>query len=203
MKRAILAGALFVASIASGCNTPQPTANQSAADIAAKPTKDNGWDAYADHFLNEYFAANPQFAAYQGKHEYDGRFSDWSESGLGKEIARLKAEREKAAGFRDADLDARQRFERDYLVAQIYSDLFWRETADQPHTNPYWYSDAVDPDMYVSRPYAPLDVRLKAYTTYARNLPAALAQIKANMRQPMARNLLRSDGRRSAGLPIS
>jgi len=198
MKRAILAGALFVASIASGCNTPQPTANQSAADIAAKPTKDNGWDAYADHFLNEYFAANPQFAAYQGKHEYDGRFSDWSESGLGKEIARLKAEREKAAGFRDADLDARQRFERDYLVAQIYSDLFWRETADQPHTNPYWYSDAVDPDMYVSRPYAPLDVRLKAYTTYARNLPAALAQIKANMRQPMARNLIKI-GRQTIG----
>ena len=119
MKRAILAGFFFVASVASGCTTPQPAANQSAANTAAKPAKDNGWDAYVDHFLNDYFAANPQFAAYQGKHEYDGRFSDWSEAGLRKEIARLKAEREKPAAFRDADLDDRQHFERDYLVAQI------------------------------------------------------------------------------------
>lgn len=191
MKRAILASAFFVAWVVPGCSTPRPAADQSAA-------KDNGWDAYVDHFLNDYFAANPQFAAYQGKHEYDGRFSDFSEAALGKEIARLKAEHEKAAGFKDTDLDVRQRFERDYLIAEIDSDLFWRETADQPHTNPYWYSDAVDPDMYVSRPYAPLDVRLKAYITYARNLPAALAQIRANFRQPMARNLI-NIGRQTIG----
>src|SRR5947207_2643266 len=39
MKRAILAGVLFVASVASGCTTPQPAANQSAANTAAKPAK--------------------------------------------------------------------------------------------------------------------------------------------------------------------
>jgi uncharacterized protein (DUF885 family) len=198
MKRAILAGAFLAASIASGCTPSQTGANQSTASTAAKPAMDNGWDVYVDHFLNDYFAANPPFAAYQGKHEYDGKFSDWSEAGLSKEIARLKAEREKATAFKDADLDDRQRFERDYLLAQIDQDLFWRETADQPHTNPYWYSNAVDPDMYVSRPYAPLDVRLKAYTKYARNLHAALEQIKANMRQPMDRNLIKI-GRQTIG----
>src|SRR5262249_36220561 len=187
MKRAIAAG-LLVAFVVSGCNVSEP----------AKSAKDNGWDPYVDHYLSDYFAANPQFAAYQGKHEYDGRFSDWSDAGLRKEIERLKAEREKAAAFKDADLDDRQHFERDYLIAAIDNNLFWRETADQPHTNPYWYSDAVDPDMYVSRPYAPLDVRLKAYTVYARNLPAALAQIKANMRPPMAMNLIKI-GRQTIG----
>ena len=82
---------------------------------------------------------------------------------------------------RTADLDERQRFERDYLISQIDKDLFWRETADQPHTNPYWYSDPTDPDVYVSRPYAPLETRIKSFTTYAKNLPAALEQIKGNL----------------------
>ena len=198
MKRAILI-ALFLASIAaSGCASSKRAPDQSAANTTAKPAKDNGWDAYVDHFLNDYFAANPQFAAFQGRHEYDGEFSDWSEAGLNREIVRLKAEREKATAFRDAELDDRQRFERDYLTALIDNNLFWRETADQPHTNPFWYSDAVDPDMYVSRPYAPLDMRLKAYTKYARHLPAALEQIKANMRQPMDRNLIKI-GRQTIG----
>jgi uncharacterized protein (DUF885 family) len=171
-------------------NTNQPMNN------AAKTNAQ--WDAYVDHFLNDYFAANPTFAVVQGKHEYDGKFPDWSEDGLQKEISRLKAEREKATAFKDADLDDRQRFERDYLIAQIDKDLFWRETADQPHTNPFWYSDPTDPDVYISRPYAPLEVRIKAYTTYAKNLPAALSQIKINLKQPMAMNLIKI-GRQTIG----
>jgi uncharacterized protein (DUF885 family) len=84
------------------------------------------------------------------------------------------------------------------VIAQIDKDIFWRETADQPHTNPYFYADAVDPDVYVSRPYAPLDTRIKAYTTYARNLPAALEQIKGNMKLPLAKNLI-AIGRQTIG----
>jgi len=149
------------------------------------------WDAYVAQFLTDYFAANPTFAVVQGKHEYDGKFPDWSNEGLAKEIARLKAEREKASAFKDSDLDERQRFERDYLISQIDKDLFWQETADYPHINPNYYSDAMDPDVYVSRPYAPLEQRIKSYTTYAKNVPAALEQIKGVLKAPMAKDLIK------------
>lgn len=175
----------------------QPPANTDQASNAAALQKSN-WDSYADQFLNDYFSANPTFAVLQGKHEFDGKFPDWSEAGLQKEIARLKAERDKASKFTDEQLDERQRFERDYLLAQIDKDLFWRETADYPHLNPYWYSDAMDPDVYVSRPYASLDARLKAYTTYAKNVPAALEQIKGNLKGPLAMNLIKI-GRQTIG----
>jgi hypothetical protein len=176
-----------------GCQPPA-NMNQSNTTTAAN----SNWDSYVDQFLNDYFAANPTFAVYQGKHEYDGKFPDWSEAGLQKEIARLKAERDKASKFTDDQLDERQRFERDYLIAQIDKDLFWRQTADYPHLNPYWYADAMDPDVYVSRPYASLDVRLKAYTTYAKNVPAALDQIKGNLKGPLAMNLIKI-GRQTIG----
>src|SRR5262245_31692489 len=50
------------------------------------------WDAYVQHFLDDYFRANPTFAAYQGKHEYDGKLPDWSGPGIAGEITRLHRE---------------------------------------------------------------------------------------------------------------
>ena len=186
---------LFVSIFAASCVPPQ---NGNLANSNANSASNAKWDAYVEQFLNNYFAANPTFAVYQGKHEYDGKFPDWSQQGLTNEIARLKSEREKAAAFNDNELDDRQRFERGYLIAQIDKDLFWRETADQPHTNPYYYADAVDPDVYVSRPYAPVETRIKSFTAYARNLPAALEQIKGNLRSPMDKNLV-AIGRQTIG----
>jgi hypothetical protein len=182
-----------------GCQPPSNT-NQAVNTNAPVASPNPKWDAYVGQFLNDYFVANPQFGVYQGKHEFDGKLADWSEAGLTKEIARLKAEREKATAFKDPDLDEQQRFERDYLVAQIDKDLFWRETADQPHTNPYWYSDSIDPDVYVSRPYAPLETRIKAFTAYAKNVPTALQQIKANLKLPLAKNLARIGSQTIGGL---
>ena len=158
------------------------------------------WDAYVEQFLTDYFNANPPFAVNQGRHEFDGKLPDWTSEGLSKEIARLKSEREKAAAFKDTELDQRQRFERDYLISQIDSDVFWRETADQPHNNPYWYSGPLDPDTYVSREYAPLETRIKAYTAYAKNVPAALDQIKAALKLPLAKNLARIGSQTIGGL---
>lgn len=188
---------LLASSIFFGCVPPANT-NQSTNANSNATASNAKWDAYVEQFLTDYFTANPTFAVVQGKHEFDGKFPDWSAEGLNKEIARLKSEREKASAFKDDQLDERQRFERDYLISQIDKDIFWRETADQPHINPYFYADAIDPDVYVSRPYAPLDTRMKTYTTYAKNVPAALEQIKGNLKPPLAKNLI-AIGRQTIG----
>jgi len=181
-----------------GCQPPAANTNQ-ATNANSNSTASNAkWDSYVEQFLTDYFTANPTVAVIQGRHEFDGKFPDWSSDGLNKEIGRLKAEREKASAFKDDQLDERQRFERDYLIAQIDKDIFWRETADQPHINPYYYADAIDPDVYVSREYAPLETRIKAYTTYAKNVPAALEQVKANLKPPLAMNLIKI-GRQTIG----
>ncbi len=176
-----------------GCQQPAnaPLTNQTVNMNANAGSANNQWDKYVEGFLNDYFVAHPEFAVYQGKHEFDGKLPDWSEDGLKKEIGRLHAERDKAAAFKDDQLDERQGFERDYLISQIDKDLFWREIADQPHTNPYFYSDSIDPDVYVSREYAPLETRIKSYTAYAKNVPNALGQIKANLKLPIAKTLVK------------
>jgi len=62
---------------------------------------------------------------------------------------------------------SRERFDREYLLAVVDKDLFWLERRS-PFSNPAWYLDKIDPDMYVNRNYAPLNVRMKAYIKYAR-----------------------------------
>jgi uncharacterized protein (DUF885 family) len=136
-------------------------------------------------FLDDYFGANPTFAVYQGKHEYDGKFPDWSAAGIEAEIARLHRERDWAAAFDTAKLDEARRFQRAYLQAVVDRDLFWLEEARFPWKNPAYYGDALDPNVYVARPYAPLPDRMKALTAWARNAPAALAQIRATLQTPM------------------
>ena len=137
------------------------------------------------HFLDDYFRANPTFAVFQGKHEYDGQFPDWSVAGVQAEIARLHREQARASAFEAAKLDPRRRFQREYLLAVVDRDLFWLEVARFPWTNPAFYGDSLDPNVYVARPYAPLPVRMKALTAWANGAPAALAQIRATLQTPM------------------
>jgi uncharacterized protein (DUF885 family) len=168
---------------------------------AASPTDSHpAWSTHVQQFLADYFTAHPGFAVFAGKHEFDGQIADFSEAALTKEIKRLHAARTKTAAFTDSQLSKNERFERDYLIAQIEGDLFWLEVADQPHTAPFWYADALDPDVYITREYAPLETRIAAYTKFAGNVPRALDQIKANLKLPLARTAIKIGHRTIGGL---
>jgi hypothetical protein len=145
------------------------------------------WDRFVSGFIETYFAANPLFAVYQGRHEFDGRFPDWSDAGLLAWSRRLHGLRDSAAAFPVDSADPSRSLERDYLLAVIDRDLFWQERADWPRRNPAWYADQIDPNVYLARPYAPLAERMRAYTHWARSLPNALAQMRANLQTPMPR----------------
>ena len=151
----------------------------------APPAASAAWDAYVSEFIESYFLAQPNIAVWAGRHEFDGKLPDWSADGIKREVQRLHAERDRATAFPNDALDARQRFEREYLIATIDGDLFWQESLEWPFRNPTYYD--LEPDVYVTREYAPLPERLRAYTRYARSIPLAAEQIRANLRAPLPR----------------
>ena len=169
----------FVALVGCGRTESQPA------------TTASNWPVTRDALIEEYLEAHPAYAVYQGRHEYDGRLPDWSASGIAAEIARLHAAKDRIVAL--GDLVGAERFERDYMAARFDRDLFWLETAEAPFTNPAWYLDwivdNIDPAPYLTRTYAPLDVRMKGYATYARAIPQAAAQIRANLRTPLSKPL--------------
>ena len=174
--------------IALACAFPLLTCNRQP-QTTASPSAD--WNRYVEQFIEDWFRTHPDTAVNAGRHEYDGKLPDWSADGIRKEIARLKQERERARGFREDALDERQRLERDYLISVIDGELFWTENAEWPFKNPAYYSGSIGPSIYATREYAPLDMRLRAYTAYAKAIPQATQQIRANIRTPLPRTYIR------------
>jgi hypothetical protein len=130
------------------------------------------------------------FAVEAGRHEFDGQMPDLSAAGIRKEVARLEKCRRQVLAFDEAPLNAQQRFERDYLLNVIDTDLYWLGRAKFPFTNPAWYIDLLDPDVYLSRKYAPLATRMQGYIGYARAIPQIAADIRANLRTPLPRTFV-------------
>ncbi len=156
----------------------------SAAAVAAP--LDAAWDTHVTNYIESWFAANPSAAVYAGRHEFDGRLPDFSAKALSAEASRLEAARRATAAFEPSGLDAGRRVEREYLLSVIDGSLFWQVEAKWPERNPSWYLGAIDPEIYLSKPYAPLETRMRAFIAYANALPEATRQIRANLRPPLA-----------------
>ena len=153
--------------------------------VTTMPTHSQHWDTFVSRFIEDYFVANPTFAVDSGRHEFDGLLPDWSVDGINAEIARLHTSMEEAMAFDGATLSDKQRFEKEYLVAIIDGDLFWLDKTEEQYRNPRFYYGHLFPSVYVIREYAPLDVRMKAYTKFAGEVPRAVDQIMANLRTPL------------------
>jgi uncharacterized protein (DUF885 family) len=144
------------------------------------------WTQFSGAFVEGYFKQDPSFAVYQGRHEFDGKLPDWSDTGLKARANFLREAIANAEAIDGGTMSKDQQFERDYLINVAQAKLFWLEDADAPHRNISWYIDnGLDPGMYVNRPYAAPDVRMRAFIGYAKAIPNAVAQMKANLKTPM------------------
>jgi uncharacterized protein (DUF885 family) len=189
MKRAVLI-ATAAALALGGCKVSNAPGNGSGNGEASEATA-NGWTPFVDGFINGWFKLDPAFAVYQGKHEFDGQLPDWSDAGLKRQADFLNAGIRKAQSFPDSQLSPQQRFERDYLIKVAQGKLFWLTDADQPHTNPaYYVGGGLDPNVYLARPYADLPTRMKAVIRMFDNVPAAAANIRANLKTPMPKSFI-------------
>ena len=190
------AGVVLLAVFTTGCGKKGTPAASSG----------RAWDTWRDGFLNGEFQEFPDMAVYVGRHEFDGKLPDWSAAGLTKTISWLHKSRTEAVAFTEPAIDQPRAFERDYILAIIDRQLFWMESADSPHTNPDFYvsnnpiGPGLSPDPYVTRLYAPVETRLKAYIAWANAVPAAVAQIKSNLKAPLSKPMIDIGRLRFAGL---
>jgi uncharacterized protein (DUF885 family) len=163
--------------------------NQSTPPPSLKPKSPSpasvAWLRQSNSFIEEYMLARPSFAVQAGRHEFDGQLPDLSAHGIKREIARLHDQHDQISAVDPKTLEPRERFDRAYLLAVLDKDLFWIEKTRFPFSNPGWYLDQIDPDVYLSRNYAPLDVRMKAYIKYARGIPRLATAIKENLKSPL------------------
>ncbi len=162
---------------------------QDAATVVANDSSD--WGKFMAGFLDDYFKVNPTSGVLQGRHEFDGQLPDWSAEGLKAQVVQRTKAIADAKAIDATKLDDAQKFERDYLISKMEGELFWLEDADQARTNPAFYTDDLDPNVYIARPYADATTRMKAFIKYAENVPKAAEQIKANLKLPLPATFLK------------
>ncbi|MGH6617741.1 DUF885 domain-containing protein [Sphingomonas sp.] len=181
MRLKLLAG---IAVLALAACAPSTTTVSNTTTELTLPTAN--WAGFRDAFIEGWFRIDPANAVYQGKHDFDGGLGDWSAAGLKRQGDFLRDAIVKARAFDAAKLSKQDAFERDYLVGVAEGKLFWLEDADQPHTNPAWYIGAgLDPNVYIARNYADAPTRMKAMIAFLQKVPAAAANIRANLKTPM------------------
>jgi uncharacterized protein (DUF885 family) len=182
--------AILLTLATAACSHPATPANPAPPPPDPSVATRAAWTEFAAQFIEDYFKAHPMSAVQNGRHEFDGQMDDWSAAAIQKEIDRLKQVRSRAMAIDAGALKREQRFEREYVLSIINGDLFWLEQARSAFTNPAWYINQMDPAVYLSRDYAPVEKRLAGYIGYARAIPQISANIRANLRTPLPKPLL-------------
>ncbi len=163
------------------------TTTDNSAEAIGGATQRIPWDDFRDQFVESYFQYDPRAAVNAGRHEYDGQLRDMRPEAIMEVIAWLNAQRAAALEYMIDELLGNTAFERDYLVAAVDRMLFELAVSEFSERNPVIYRRDIDPTVYLTRDYAPLPTRMAAFTTHAENIPAYLAQMRANLRTPLAR----------------
>lgn len=180
---AVVSGVLLLG--LAGCNQAPQSSTPARKPLSQASQQ---WATVSNSFIEDYMRAQPFFAAQAGRHEFDGQLPDLSAHGIKREIARLHEARVQLTGVDPAALEPRERFDREYLLAVVDRDLFWLEKAQFGSTNPEFYLGNIDPDMYLSRNYAPLEQRMKAYIKYAQAIPKMVTDMQANLQGPLPKS---------------
>jgi hypothetical protein len=181
--------AAICACLVAACSgAPRAPAGPSASPPVHAPAQSpdaTAYDAFVSRFIEARMRRDPYFAVQAGRHEYDGQMPRWSRAALSEEEQELRQFEAALQAFDPAPLDERRRFERDYLLWVIDREQFWLTGAESPYRNPAWYLERLDPSMYLTREYAPLDQRMRGFLGYVRAIPTLAADIRANLRTPL------------------
>ena len=181
-----IAAVAIGASLIVGCDSEAPEEKPAAMATSA-------WQQFTDDFIERHFAAAPTRAVWAGLHEYDGQLQDVTARAIRERAEMLREYARRAEDeFSAAVLTAAQELERQQLISAIEGMLFSVEVAESHLRNPAWYAGSLSPSVYVTRDYAPKDVRLAALTAHLEKIPAYLEQMHATLKPPFPRPFVRT-----------
>ena len=161
------------------CRQEEP---EQSSDTEPRPDPTQGLAELLREFTKRYYELSPSAAVNSGLHEYDGQLPDYSPEGVRTRVAWLEEMRLRTAAIDAQRLSAKQRLYRDYLAVVIDTELFNIQTLKVLENNVWYGYLPLDPDLYLSRPYAPLRVRMDAYTKHVEGLPAAVAAMRHTLK---------------------
>jgi uncharacterized protein (DUF885 family) len=177
LLQTLVAGVLLSASVASVA---------SAQHIAADGTAQT-FNLLTDQYFEQvYFKFSPTAGTSAGLHQYDTQLEDYSAAEVQREIAALHAWDKKLAAIDPKALDEAPAADYEILRNSIRSSLLQLEVIRGWEKNPDNYSSGVTGSIFsiMERPYAPVNVRLRAAIEREKQIPQVFVEARKNLKNP-------------------
>jgi Bacterial protein of unknown function (DUF885) len=162
--------------------TPAKITGSETEQAAAEANMSEHLAILIEEFTAGYYEIHPDTAVNNGLHKYDGRIPDYSAEGIQKMIAWYKDMQDKAGAIAGSKLSDKEWLHLEQMKVVIEADVFYLEDMKVMENNAWYGYYALDPDIYLSRTYAPLEVRMNAFINHVNGMTAAAPIIKNNLK---------------------
>lgn len=138
------------------------------------------------YFDQVYFKFSPTAGTSAGLHQYDPQLEDYSAAGVQREVAALHEFDKKLSAIDPKALDAEPAADYQILLNSIRGQLLQLEVIRGWEKNPDSYSSGITNSIFVimERPYAPVNVRLRAAVERERLIPQVFVEARKNLKNP-------------------
>jgi uncharacterized protein (DUF885 family) len=152
---------------------------------ACAPQSDS-FSVFVDEYLDGFARRHPSIAAGNGIHDHDGLLDDFSASAVEREIAELKADRERLRAFDPDDLTPDERVDQRILDGIIDGWLLEQETLQNWRRNPMLYAAALSDGVHnlMAMEYAPATTRMERVISKLADVPKLLDAARTNIVNP-------------------
>jgi uncharacterized protein (DUF885 family) len=137
-----------------------------------------------EYFDQAYFPYQPTAGTLAGFHQYDAQLERYDRDSIAKQAAALHAFERRVDAFSAAGLDEWTEGDRQLVLNNIHSTLLTLETIKPWEKNPDFYSTGITNSAFtlMERKFAPGEDRLRSLVARERQMPAALAAARKNLR---------------------
>jgi uncharacterized protein (DUF885 family) len=138
------------------------------------------------YFHDVYFKFAPTTGTSAGLHEYDTQLEDYSATAQMAEAAALHEYEKKLMAIDPSALDAEPAADYQILLNSIRGALLQIEVIRFWEKNPDNYSSGVTGSIFtiMERPYAPVNVRLRAAVEREKQIPQVFVEARKNLKNP-------------------
>src|SRR6266498_73154 len=153
-----------------------------------RETDDQRFETLARDYIQKYLEMNPEQASDLGDHRFDSRLDDHTPAQIER---RRKFDQEYLKAMSQispANLSKVNSVDYRIMRTRIEYDLFRLDTLREYEWNPLQYNFGNPVYTLVARDYAPLKERLLSVRERLKQIPGAVAQAKANIKNPPAIN---------------
>ncbi len=162
-------------------------------DVRAPKSADGSVPADVEAILDR-VVSKPSWGRNLGmRDKFDGKIADYSAAGIQARIATLEGARAALDRIDVASLDDKGKLDRDLLKLSVEEELFQLRDLEVWRRRPQYYEELFGLDCYLTRDYAPLDVRVERMVQHVEAALGQTQHVIANLKGPLPEPFVKTD----------